>query len=161
LRAVVEDRDDLVKHRTQTVNRLHVLLVRLVPAGAPTNLSADVAAGLLRRVRPREQIQATLRDVAVELVAEVRHLDRHHNRRRTGHHNGRPDRQHPLTGLYGIGPLLAGKILGSRRRRDPVPFTGRVRLLQRHCPDRGFLRRRRTAPALPRRGTGSSTTPCT
>jgi transposase len=36
LRAVVEHRDDLVKHRTQTINRLHVLLTKLVPAGAPS-----------------------------------------------------------------------------------------------------------------------------
>ena len=37
LRAVVEHRDDLVKQRTQTINRLHVLLTKLVPAGAPTH----------------------------------------------------------------------------------------------------------------------------
>lgn len=35
LRALVEHRDDLVKIRTQTVNRLHVLLTHLMPAGAP------------------------------------------------------------------------------------------------------------------------------
>jgi len=31
LRAVVEHRNDLVKQRVQTINRLHVLLVRLIP----------------------------------------------------------------------------------------------------------------------------------
>ena len=30
---IVEHRDDLVKTRTQTVNRLHVVLTKLVPAG--------------------------------------------------------------------------------------------------------------------------------
>lgn len=35
LRTLVEHRDDLVKTRTQTVNRLHVLLTHLTPAGAP------------------------------------------------------------------------------------------------------------------------------
>src|SRR3984893_17224723 len=44
LRAVVEHRDDLVKTRTQTVNRLHVVLTRLVLAGARRHLSADHAA---------------------------------------------------------------------------------------------------------------------
>ena len=34
LRAIVEHRDDLVKTRTQTVNRLHVVLTNLIPAGA-------------------------------------------------------------------------------------------------------------------------------
>ncbi|MEV0703293.1 transposase [Saccharopolyspora sp. NPDC050389] len=37
LRAVVEHRDDLIKQRTQTINRLHVLLTKLIPAGAPPN----------------------------------------------------------------------------------------------------------------------------
>jgi len=64
------------KHRTQTINHLHVLLVRLIPAGAPTNLTADVTAGLLRRVRSRNPVHATLRALAVELVAEIGHLDR-------------------------------------------------------------------------------------
>ena len=44
LRALVEHRDDMVKSRTQTVNRLHVLLTQLLPAGASRNL---------RRPRPR------------------------------------------------------------------------------------------------------------
>ncbi|MBB4689601.1 IS110 family transposase [Amycolatopsis jiangsuensis] len=35
LRAVVEHRDDVIKQRTQTINRLHALLTKLVPAGAP------------------------------------------------------------------------------------------------------------------------------
>jgi transposase len=40
LRAIVEHRDDLVKTRTQTVNRFHVVLTRPVPAGAKRHLSA-------------------------------------------------------------------------------------------------------------------------
>ncbi len=126
LRAVVEHRDDLVKHRTQTVNRLHVLLVRLIPAGAPTNLSADVAAGLLRRVRPRNPIQATLRALAVELVAEIRHLDRRISTAGEQITTAVAATGSTLTGLYGIGPLLAGKILARvgavTRFRSPAAF---------------------------------------
>jgi hypothetical protein len=55
LRALVEHRDDIVRTRTQTVNRLHVLLTQLLPGGAPRQLTADTAAGLLRAVRPRCQ----------------------------------------------------------------------------------------------------------
>jgi hypothetical protein len=76
LRAVVEHRDDLVKTRTQTVNRLHVVLTRLVPAGAGRHLSADHAADLLRGVRPRDAAAKTLRALAMDLVSEVRQLDR-------------------------------------------------------------------------------------
>jgi transposase len=54
LRAVVEHRDDLVKTRTQTINRLHVVLTALIPGGAGCELTADHAAKPLRRVRPRD-----------------------------------------------------------------------------------------------------------
>ncbi len=54
LRAVVEHRDHLVRTRTQTVNRLHVLLTNLIPAGAPRRLTADQAAERLRGIRPRD-----------------------------------------------------------------------------------------------------------
>ena len=53
LRALVEHRDDIVRTRTQTVNRLHVLLTGLLPGGAPRQLDADTAARLLSTVRPR------------------------------------------------------------------------------------------------------------
>jgi len=103
-----------------------VLLVRLIPAGAPTNLSADVAAGLLRRVRPRNPIQATLRALAVELVAEIRHLDRRISTAGEQITTAVAATGSTLTGLYGIGPLLAGKILARvgavTRFRSPTAF---------------------------------------
>ena len=42
---------------TQLVNRLHVLLVKLVPTG----LAAELAAEALRRARPRTTLGRTLR----------------------------------------------------------------------------------------------------
>jgi transposase len=111
LRAVVEHRGDLVKHRVQTINRLHALLVRLIPAGAPTHLSADVAAALLRRVRPRDPVQTTLRALAVEMVAEIRYLDRRISTAGAQITTMITAAGSTLTDLYGIGPLLAGTIL--------------------------------------------------
>jgi transposase len=48
LRALTEHRDDLVRARTQTINRLHALLAQLLPAGLPRGLTADTAAAALR-----------------------------------------------------------------------------------------------------------------
>ena len=76
LRALVEHRDDVVRTRTQTINRLHVLLTQLLPAGAPRGLNADTAAQLLRTVGPRAAGPRTLRRLAADLIAEIRHLDR-------------------------------------------------------------------------------------
>jgi hypothetical protein len=73
---LTEHREDLVRTRTQTVNRLHALLIKLVPAGLPRKLTAEVAAAALRSVRPQSALSRTLRALAVEPVAEIRRLGR-------------------------------------------------------------------------------------
>ncbi|MDQ4092744.1 MAG: IS110 family transposase, partial [Actinomycetota bacterium] len=111
LRALVEHRDDLVKTRTQTLNRLHGLLTQLVPAGAPTRLSADTAAQLLRTVRPRTPLLQTLRALASDLITEIRRLDRRITATATEITTAVQASGSTLTDLHGIGDLLAGKIL--------------------------------------------------
>lgn len=44
LRALTEHRDDLVRMRTQTLNRLHARLVTLVPSGLGPGLTTETAA---------------------------------------------------------------------------------------------------------------------
>jgi transposase len=111
LRALVEHRDDVVKTRTQTVNRLHVLLTQLLPGGAPRQLTADTAAQLLRTVRPRSIGPQTLRRLAADLVTEVRHLDRRITTANTEITGAVQASGSTLTELRGIGDLTAGKIL--------------------------------------------------
>jgi hypothetical protein len=76
LHCLTEHRDDLVRTRTQIVNRPHALLAQLLPAGLPRGLTANTAAAALRSIRPRAVLARTLRQVAVELLSEVRRLDR-------------------------------------------------------------------------------------
>lgn len=111
LRALIEHRDDVIKTRTQTVNRLHVLLTRLLPGGAPRHLDADTAARLLRSIRPRETGPRTLRQLAVELVAEVRHLDRRITTADTKIAEAVKQSGTTLTDLVGVASQTAGKIL--------------------------------------------------
>jgi len=68
LRLLSEHRDDLVKRRTQVINRLHVLLMHLVDGGAAPSLTAEKASELLRRVRRPVGPAATRRSLAVALV---------------------------------------------------------------------------------------------
>src|SRR3546814_8592879 len=70
--ALVEHRDDLVKTRTQTINRLHTVLTHLIPGGASRDLNAERAAELLRTVRPRDTAGKTLRALAADLISELR-----------------------------------------------------------------------------------------
>jgi transposase len=111
LRGLVEHREDIVRSRTQTINRLHVLLTHLLPGGAPRRLSADTAATLLRSVRPPAAGARTLCRLAVELVAEIRHLDRRIAARNDDIAVAATEAGCTLAELRGIGTLLAGKIL--------------------------------------------------
>ena len=126
LRALVEHRDDIVRIRTQTVNRLHVLLTGLLPGGAPRQLDADTAARLLSTVRPRASGPATLRRLAAELIGEIRHLDRRIATAGTRISDAVAASGTTLTQLRGIGDLTAGKILGRvgdiTRFRSPAAF---------------------------------------
>ena len=126
LRALVEHRDDIVRTRTQTVNRLHVLLTGLLPGGAPRQLDADTAARLLSTVRPRATGPATLRRLAAELIGEVRHLDRRIATASTQISDAVAASGTTLTQLRGIGDLTAGKIIGRvgdiTRFRSPAAF---------------------------------------
>lgn len=111
LRALVEHRDDLIKVRTQTINRLHVVLTTLVPGGARRGLTAHAASALLRTVRPRDTAGRTLRGLAVDLTAEVRHLDRRITKAGNDIEQAVSASRTRLTDLPGIGTLTAGKIL--------------------------------------------------
>jgi transposase len=80
LRLLSERREDLVAERTRLLNRLHGLLRDLVPGGVPGTLSADRAARILRRLRPRRKwrsaAESVRRRLASELLRDVRALDR-------------------------------------------------------------------------------------
>ena len=76
LRLLADRRDEFGAARTLTVNRLHRLLVELIPGGAKTFLSATQAKALLATVRPRDVVGKTRRKLAAELIAELDRLDR-------------------------------------------------------------------------------------
>jgi transposase len=111
LRAVTEHRDDLVRARTQSVNRLHALMVKLVPSGLARGLSADTASEALRRVRPRDPLARTLRTIAVDLVAELRRLDRRIDDATQTLGEAVTASGTTLTQQLGIGDVVAAKIL--------------------------------------------------
>ena len=111
LRALTEHRDDLVRTRTQTVNRLHALLAQLIPAGLPRGLTADTAAAALRSIRPRAVLARTLRQVAVDLLSEVRRLDRRITEATKALSAAVAASGTTLTDLHGIGDVVAAKIL--------------------------------------------------
>jgi transposase len=99
-------REDLVGMRTQTINRLHRLLTDLIAAGgAGRNLTANRAQALLGQVHPSGAAATTRWQLAGDLTADVRDLDQ---RIATTIAQSKTS----LVGLFGVGPVLAAKLLG-------------------------------------------------
>ena len=113
LRLLTERREDLVSERTRALNRLHVLLLRdLLSDPVRKQLSTDAAAKLLRRARPKHPAGRVRRQLASELVQDVRTLDRRIaglDERIAGEVKASGTM---LTEIFGVGPILAAKILG-------------------------------------------------
>ena len=112
LRLLTERREDLVAERTRSLNRLHVLLRDLLSDPVGKQLCADAAARLLRRARPRHPAGRVRRQLASELVRDVRALDR-----RIADLDERIAVEveasgTTLTEVFGVGPILAAKIVG-------------------------------------------------
>jgi len=114
LRLLSERREDLVAERTRALNRLHGLLRDFLPGGVAGTLSAHRAARILRGIRPQEGASANLRRrLASEILRDVRTLDR-----KIADLNGRIEAEveasyTTLTEIFGVGPILAAKIIGT------------------------------------------------
>ncbi|WP_433304766.1 transposase [Actinoplanes sp. CA-030573] len=110
-RAVTEHRDGLVRTRTQTVNRLHVLLAQLISSGLPRKLTAGAAAAAMRTIRPRTVLARTLRRLAVELLTDLRRLDRRITEATATFSATATASGTTLTQLHGVADVMAAKIL--------------------------------------------------
>jgi transposase len=113
MRLLSERREDLVAERTRALNRLHGLLRDLVPGGVARTLSADRAARILRGIRPRGASARLRRRLASEVLRDIRTLDR-----KIADLSGRIEAEveasgTTLTEIFGIGPILASRIIGT------------------------------------------------
>ena len=112
MRLLSERREDLVQERTRALNRLHTLLRELLPGGVPTKLHADEASRALRRVRSGSAPMRMRRQLATELVRDVRRLDRLVTDLDRRIREAVVESGTSLTEVFGVGPLLAAKIAG-------------------------------------------------
>jgi transposase len=112
LRLLVDRRDELGAARTLTVNRLHRLLVELIPGGAKAFLSATQAKALLATVRPRDVVGKTRRRLAAELVVELDGIDKRIKAATTELRELVGAAGSTLLDLHGIGPSGAARLLG-------------------------------------------------
>ena len=107
-----ERRTNLATARTRVVNQLHAVFRDLIPGGAPTALTATLAARILTTVRPASPVEQARKQIARDLVAEIRALDARLTevaKRMTvtlAEHGSR------LPEVAGIGPVVAARIVG-------------------------------------------------
>jgi len=129
LRLLSARRRDLVRSRTQAVNRLHQTLMELIPAGAPRGLTAGRARELLAAVRPRDIAGRTRRQVAVDLIDDVVVLDRKLKAIETRIKDAVAATGTTLTDIVGVGPITAAVIntssLGMVRQWQTLFYDGR------------------------------------
>ncbi|SMD27049.1 IS110 family RNA-guided transposase [Kibdelosporangium aridum] len=112
LRLLVDHRDELGHARTQTVNRLHRLLLELLPGGAKKFLSAAQARILLASVRPRDVVSRTRRRLAADLITELDRIDKRIKTADTELRELVAATGSTLLELTGIGPSGAARLLG-------------------------------------------------
>jgi transposase len=112
LRLLAERRDDLGHERARLLNRLHRLLRELIPGGVEPGLSADKAGAALRRVRPATATDALRRDLARELLADLRRIDAAIKSNEAQTRNALDASATTLQEIPGIGVVLAAKLLG-------------------------------------------------
>jgi transposase len=113
LRLLSERREDLVAERTRALNRLHGLLRDLVPGGVAGTLSTSRAARILRGIRVQGSSARVRRRLASEILRDVRALER-----KIADLNERIEVEieasdTSLMEIFGIGPILAAKIIGT------------------------------------------------
>jgi transposase len=112
LRLLSERRDDLARERVRLLNRLHVLLRDLIPGGAATDLTADKAAILIRGIRPLTATDSCRRDLARDLIADLRHLDRRLHANEAQTRQVLTETHSTITDIRGVGHIIAAKIIG-------------------------------------------------
>jgi transposase len=108
---LVDRRDELGRARTQTINRLHKLLLELFPGGAPQYLSSHKAQALIATIKPRDLVGKTRRRLAVELIVELEGIDKKIKTIKKELTALVEARDSSLMTLTGIGPSSAARLL--------------------------------------------------
>jgi transposase len=108
---LADRRDGLGHARTDTLNRLHRLLLELVPGGAKRFLSAPQARALIATITPRDPVGTIQRRLVVELIEELETIDRKIKAADKELRQLVTDRGSTLMELHGIGPSSAARLL--------------------------------------------------
>ena len=108
-------RRDLASSRTQVVCRLHAVLCELVPGGVPKKIIAAHAARLLDSITPPDAVAAARWELAAALIEDLRRIDAQLRETRKKLDAAVRASGTSLTGLFGVGPVIAATVIGEVR----------------------------------------------
>ncbi len=148
LRLLVDRRDILGQTRTELLNRIHKLLLELVPGGAKKYLSADQARAILATIRPRDPVGRTRRRLASELISELVTVDKKIKAADKELTELVASTGSNLRELHGIGPSGAARLLGDVGNIDRFASRGHFASCREpaHQPGPAHHGRRPAAP---------------
>jgi transposase len=114
---------DLGRTRTQVVCRLHAVLCQLIPGGVAKVITAPQAARLLDSITPAGAVEAARCELAAAFAGDLRGIDARIRETRKKLAVAVQATGTSLTGLYGVGPVIAAVVIGDVR--DVSRFPGR------------------------------------
>jgi transposase len=114
---------DLGRLRTQLVRRLHAVVCEPLPGGVATELTAGQAAQLLASITTSDAVAVARRELAAQLTADLRGIDAQMRDTRAKPTVAVRAARTSLTGLFGVGPVIAATVIGDVR--DVSRFPGR------------------------------------
>jgi len=114
---------DLGSTRTQLVCRLHAVLCELVPGGVPKRITTGLAAQLLGSITPPDAVAAARCELAAAFLDDLRRIDAQLRGTKQKLAVAVRASGTSLTGLFGVGPVIAAAIIGDVR--DVSRFAGR------------------------------------
>ncbi len=112
---------DLGRTRTQVVCRLHAVLCELVPGGVPGAIIAAHAARLLGSITPAGAVEAARCELAAAFLEDPRRIDAQLRETRKKLTVAVRASGTGLTGLFGVGPVIAATVIGGAREVSRFP----------------------------------------
>ena len=92
------------------------MLCDLVPGGHSREISAGQAARILERVTPSGDVAKARCELAAEFLADLRRLDAQPRDTKKKLAAAVKASRTSLTGLFGVGPVIAGTVIGDVRQ---------------------------------------------
>jgi transposase len=116
---------DLGRTRTQVVCRLHAVLGELIPGGVPKVITTARAGRVLKAIRAEGAVEQARCELAAAFLDGLRRIDAQLRETKKQLAAVVAAAGTSLTGLFGVGPVIAAAVIGDVR--DVSRFPGRDR----------------------------------